>query len=319
GLSLSTSGVLSGTPTTPGSYSFTVTATNSTGSDPQAYSGTVTTALTAPTITTTTLNAMAVSSLFSQTLASTGSPTITYAVTTGSLPAGLSLSSSGVLSGTPTTEGAYSFTVTASNSVGSDPQAYSGTVSAATSGSFVFAGRTPDTSGVYTDGGGSLQYGAHYYATVAWNCLGVRFWNPAGADSTFLNMNVTVKLYGRDYNGSPFTANMTTLTADRTKTHTTPRTGGTWTTVYFDAAMPISAVSSSTGVKDVALLEVYFDGNRYVIATHSSVDQSTFGPYTAPINGDPIYLAEVLLPRTTLSIAVASPVWHGIDCIYELV
>jgi uncharacterized repeat protein (TIGR01451 family) len=48
----------------------------------------------------------------------TGSPTPTVTLTSGTLPAGLTLSSAGVLSGTPTTPGSYTFTATASNGVG---------------------------------------------------------------------------------------------------------------------------------------------------------------------------------------------------------
>lgn len=132
GLSLSSSGLLSGTPDTAGAYDFTVTATNSEGSDVQQYTGTVGAAPVAPTVTTTTLDAMTVDSAFSQALAADGDTPITWAVTAGTIPAGLSLSSGGTISGTPTTEGAYDFTVTATNAAGDDTQQYTGTVTAAT-------------------------------------------------------------------------------------------------------------------------------------------------------------------------------------------
>src|ERR1019366_5659797 len=45
-----------------------------------------------------------------------GSPPYTFAVSSGSLPPGLSLSAQGILAGTPTTPGAYQFTVTAADS-----------------------------------------------------------------------------------------------------------------------------------------------------------------------------------------------------------
>ena len=56
---------------------------------------------------------------YSYTFTATGTPAPTFAVASGTLPAGLTLSSTGVLSGTPTTEGTSTFTVTATNSVGS--------------------------------------------------------------------------------------------------------------------------------------------------------------------------------------------------------
>ena len=82
----------------------------------------------APTITTTALDPLQVGVAFSQQLAATGDEPITWS---GTVPDGLTLSSTGLLSGTPTTGGAYSFTVTATNAGGSDDQLYTGTVEAA--------------------------------------------------------------------------------------------------------------------------------------------------------------------------------------------
>jgi YVTN family beta-propeller protein len=55
---------------------------------------------------------------YSFTYTSTGSPT--FSVTAGSLPPGLSLSSAGVISGTPTTVGTFTGTVTATNGTAPD-------------------------------------------------------------------------------------------------------------------------------------------------------------------------------------------------------
>jgi hypothetical protein len=115
GVTLSSGGVLSGTPTTSGSFNFTITATEAnshTGS--QAYSWTIN----APTIalSPTSLTAGTYNTAYSQTItASGGVASYTFAVTSGSLPSGLSLSSGGTLSGTPTTSGSYSFTITATD------------------------------------------------------------------------------------------------------------------------------------------------------------------------------------------------------------
>ena len=57
---------------------------------------------------------------YSYTFHASGNPAPTYAVATGTLPPGLSLAAgTGVLSGTPTTAGSFTFTVSASNGVGS--------------------------------------------------------------------------------------------------------------------------------------------------------------------------------------------------------
>ena len=79
--------------------SFTVTAPVITMSPAGVPSGTVGSAYTAQTLS-----------------ASGGTAPYTFALTTGTVPAGLTLSSAGVLSGTPTTAGGFSFTVTATDS-----------------------------------------------------------------------------------------------------------------------------------------------------------------------------------------------------------
>ena len=80
----------------------------------------------APTITTTeSLPDGEVGTVYSQTLTATGDPTITWNVTSGTLPAGLTLdTNTGTISGTPTTANTYSFTVTATNASGSDSKEY---------------------------------------------------------------------------------------------------------------------------------------------------------------------------------------------------
>jgi hypothetical protein len=117
GLTLSASGVLSGTPTAAGSFSFTVTATDTTGATgSQSYTVVINPAVT---ITTTTLPSWTVSLTgYSQTLSATGGTGAkTFATSSGTLPAGLTLSGAGVLSGTPTVAGTFNFTVTATDTV----------------------------------------------------------------------------------------------------------------------------------------------------------------------------------------------------------
>jgi hypothetical protein len=116
GLSLSSGGALSGTPTASGTFNFTVTATDSTSqTGSQAY--TVTVAAAPIIVQPATLPGATVASAYSQAITATGGTGgFSYAVTAGALPAGLSLSSAGVLSGTPTASGTFTFTVTATDS-----------------------------------------------------------------------------------------------------------------------------------------------------------------------------------------------------------
>ena len=82
-----------------------------------------------PTITTNSLPGGTVGTDYSQPLIADGSETITWSITDGSLPAGLSLGAdTGVISGTPTAAGTYSFTVTATNDYGSDSKEFTLTI-----------------------------------------------------------------------------------------------------------------------------------------------------------------------------------------------
>ena len=81
-----------------------------------------------PSITTTALDDGTVNTSYSETLNADGSPT-SWEVTDGSLPAGLTLyGNTGVISGTPTADGTFNFTVKATNDGGSDSKELSITI-----------------------------------------------------------------------------------------------------------------------------------------------------------------------------------------------
>lgn len=119
GLAFSAAGVLSGTPTAAGSFSFTAKATDSLGN---LASNTVSVQINpAISVTTTSIsNWTQNSSGYSQPLAATGGTgALGWAVTAGALPTGMALSPTGVVSGTPVSApGAYTFTATATDTVG---------------------------------------------------------------------------------------------------------------------------------------------------------------------------------------------------------
>ncbi|HET9844865.1 MAG TPA: Ig domain-containing protein [Nitrospira sp.] len=133
GLSLNqVTGVISGTPTAAGTSSFTVTAADAGGqNDTQALSILINIP-TPPNITTTTLAGGTVGQPYNQTLQATGGTgALTWSLASGSLPAMLSLSPAGVISGTPTNAGNSNFTVRVRDTLNQpDTQPLSITVSA---------------------------------------------------------------------------------------------------------------------------------------------------------------------------------------------
>ncbi len=116
GLTLSTAGVISGTPTQVGLFTGTIQASNGIGSAAtQNFSITVEQP---PAITNGPPPSPATAyAPYSFTYTATGSPAPAFSLTSGNLPTGLTLSANGVLAGTPTQAGSFSGTVTASNGV----------------------------------------------------------------------------------------------------------------------------------------------------------------------------------------------------------
>lgn len=114
GILLDENGVLSGTPTTAGTYTFTVRVTDSVnGTDSKSFTLIVEGSV-PPTIVTNSLPSVLVGTAYNQPVVATGGtpPYTSWSVSFGSLPAGLLLNpSTGDITGTPTVPGNYSFTI----------------------------------------------------------------------------------------------------------------------------------------------------------------------------------------------------------------
>ena len=129
-------GLLSGTPTTAGTYSFTVRVTDHSGltaTEPVSL-----TVIPGPSLSLPAPPAGWTHTVYSDTLTESGGTSpFTWSVSSGSLPAGISLSADGNLTGTPTATGTSSFTVKVTDANGqSATQAISITISAGVSTTF---------------------------------------------------------------------------------------------------------------------------------------------------------------------------------------
>ena len=134
GLSLGANGSISaGPPTTPGTYPFTVQVADGITTATQGFSITINPPPPPPpSITTPTVPPGEATAPYSTTLAEMGGtgPNFTWALASGSLPTGVGLASTGVISGTPTQTGSFPFTVTVTDSASmtSAPQGFTLTV-----------------------------------------------------------------------------------------------------------------------------------------------------------------------------------------------
>ena len=118
GLSLNTStGAITGTPTTEGTFDFTIQATNVSGTISTGLQIVVQSGLAPPTFTDSTLSTdLRVGIAYSDSVSATDAES--YAFTGNPVP-GLSVDNSGNVTGTPTAQGEYTFDIVATNAAGS--------------------------------------------------------------------------------------------------------------------------------------------------------------------------------------------------------
>lgn len=150
------SGAITGTPTTVGTFNFTITATDTaTGClGSRAYTILIAAAGVCPplTLNPATLPPGNIGTPYNQAItAAGGTPPYSYSLVSGALPPGLNLSAAGAITGTPTTLGLYSFTIQATDALGClGSRAYSIVIAAALPPPFTSAvgGPTLDSVGL---------------------------------------------------------------------------------------------------------------------------------------------------------------------------
>jgi large repetitive protein len=233
-LTLSDSGDISGTPTAAGTTNFTVTATDS-STPPQTAKQALTITINPKlVITTATLPSGVVSAAYTATLQSSGGVgTITWSVSSGSLPAGLAMSNSGVISGTPTTAGTSSFTVQAKDS-GAPQQSVQQALSIA-----VYTGLTISTTSL-PNGTVNSAYSATLKSvggtgTVTWSIS-------QGSLPTGLNLGASGTI-----SGSPSTAGTSNFTVSATDSSTPPQTKTQALSMVINPALSITTTSLPAG------------------------------------------------------------------------
>ena len=280
GLSLNTStGAITGTPTTNGVYTFRITST--------ATSGSTTATATTPDLTITvgtvpTANVATITSPLTQnaaytsTLSANGYPAPTFAVQTGSLPAGLSLDgSTGVISGTPTTTGSSTFTIRASNALGYvdfSSQTVSVTAAPSFSDSAVNARGTKGMA--YTDGVAAVGSPSPTYSVAS------------GSLPNGLSLNTSTGAI----TGTP------TVTGDFSFTITATNTYGSVTTSSLSIQIGSSPVESSaqlpkTGYVGIAYSQVSnvsgFPLPTFALATGTLPPGVTLNTANGTVSGNP--------------------------------
>lgn len=299
GLSLSTGGVITGTPTTPGAYSVVVKATDSASNSGSA---TLTiTVKTAVSITTsTTLPTGYVGSNYSQQLAATGGSGTgyTWGVSSGSnLPVGLTLSPTGMLSGAPTATGTPSFNLMVTDSVGNTASAtFTMTISPGVSVTApTLASAYPGTS--YTSAAFTASGGSGTGYTWSWaaasgstlpsglslgNTTGIISGTPVNTGGTSVTSTVVVTASDSVGNMGSVTVS---ITIEATVTITTPATlpAGTVSVAY---SQTIAASGGSgtgytwstdaTGTTSLASIGLALAANGAVTGSSPTLGTATF-------------------------------------------
>src|SRR6267154_1313113 len=307
GLTLSGAGTISGTPTGPnGTVNFTVKVTDSSTMTPMTATQALSIVINLPAppnITTTTLPPGVAGTAYSQMVAATGFGTLTFTTSAGAVPSGLTLSSAGLISGTPDAPNVTSnFTMMvtdSSNPAQTATQALSilinlpppptitslsqnaGAVGASITITGTNFGTLQGTSTVTFNGTAAAP-------ASAWSTTSITVTVPVGATTG----NVVVNVLGTASNGSPFTVApaITSLSqtsgavgASVTIIGTAAAAASAWSTTSITVLVPVGATTGNVVVTVGAQVS---NGSPFTIVLPPSITSlsQTSGPAGTSIN-----------------------------------
>jgi large repetitive protein len=277
GLTLSTAGVLSGTPTVTGSFPITVKVTD--GNLCTGVSATYnlvincqTITVTNPATTTGTVNAP-----FTQTFTQTGANGTATFTSASTLPAGLTLSTAGVLSGTPTQSGTFPIvvTVTDSNSCTGTSPTYTLIISCQT----ITVTNPATTTGTV---------GAAFNQTFTQSGgFGTITWSKSGAIPTGMTFHPTTGVL----DGTPTQAGSFPITVTATDSNLCTGTGASYTLVVTCNVITVTNPGVTTGTVDAVFSQTFTQsgGNGTITWSKSGAIPAgtTFNTSTGVLSGTP--------------------------------
>lgn len=253
GVTMSSNGTVSGTPTASGTFNYTVTITDSAGNT-GTVNCSVTVAPTPPSITAScvVINAVEGTPITPVTMTASGGVGGPYTFTATGLPPGVTMSSSGTISGTPTASGTFNYTVTITDSAGN-----TGTVNCSVTVSPRPSCLIPPTSEIISNTSWNKFNVPAGTSPVVWvhaqftKMTGI----PATSTSSVLFSNVSFVLNGHVY---PMPNGQVIFNPAAPAVSTTVFSGGTWTTTinpnfigsenfFVGAAIPVDANISGGG------------------------------------------------------------------------
>jgi outer membrane protein OmpA-like peptidoglycan-associated protein len=268
GLTLTAAGLLAGTASAGavGTYPFTVTAANGIGTvATRTISLIVNPVLSAPVLTASTPTTATIGTAYSYPFAASGFPAPTFA-TVGPLPVGLSLTTAGVLTGTPSsgTAGSYSFTLSATNGSGTVSAGVSVTVvPAAAAATFPVAPTMPTavigTAYAYTFAGAG--YPAPSYSIA----------------SGTLPVGLTLDLSTGVISGTPTTATVASFTIAATNSSGTVQAGPITLTVNPPPAAPVFTAAQPPGATAGTVYSYSFAATGFPLPTFTTTDALPVG------------------------------------------